>query len=369
MFDEFGIYDLSVFDDHNRDIIADNKLLSELEREARKSIKNGNCYLCPNTCSSFCKSHSLPRFVLKNIASNGHIYDSNLFIQSQQMKEKYGVENAGVFFLICNKCDKEVFSEYESEAHYNIKPTQKMLAQIAIKTYLKWIYKEKINFEMYDGLIKRKYTHILRNSLSSGEKMILAQLEYNKNMRKLCLMDYEKCFNYAKSYLDKGIDKDTYDLIFFHKLDYVVPVAFQGWIGLICDFQGNIINDSGSENLEHKLNSFHVCVFPLNGFTSIFLFKKKTNKKLKNFFVDFNKLNLQKKLQLISYILFLYSEELYINKRLKESLDESEICFIKSIAGKTNSYSSDCKPGLRKSFDLSKYLQMPNVLSEKYKTN
>ena len=60
------------FDNHDQnDIIAINKLLSSLTSEASAKAKRNSCPICGKDCTSFCSSHSVPRFVLHNIAENG----------------------------------------------------------------------------------------------------------------------------------------------------------------------------------------------------------------------------------------------------------------------------------------------------------
>ena len=53
------------------DNIGIYKEISKIKKEANKYTKGTNCALCGKSCTSFCNSHTIPRFVIKNIAENG----------------------------------------------------------------------------------------------------------------------------------------------------------------------------------------------------------------------------------------------------------------------------------------------------------
>lgn len=42
-----------------------NKEISKIKKEANQYTKGKNCVLCGKPCSSFCNSHTIPRFVIK----------------------------------------------------------------------------------------------------------------------------------------------------------------------------------------------------------------------------------------------------------------------------------------------------------------
>lgn len=53
--------------------IHHNKIHSRISAKARRNSKLSYCYFCKTKCSGFCKSHSIPEFVLTNIAKNGMV--------------------------------------------------------------------------------------------------------------------------------------------------------------------------------------------------------------------------------------------------------------------------------------------------------
>ena len=67
----------------------------------------------------------------------------NSLIDLPFIKKETGVGQTGTFQIICRDCDSKVFSDYENPDNYSSMPTQKMLAQIALKNNLKYISKRK----------------------------------------------------------------------------------------------------------------------------------------------------------------------------------------------------------------------------------
>ena len=74
------------------------------------------------------------------------------------------------------------------------------------------------------------------------------------------------------------------------------------------------------------------------------------------------------KLSLINYIIFLYSEDVFLSKEIPENILKDkklvEVSQLSSIAFLNFSNSID---DVKKIYDLSKYREIPNLLSEKYK--
>src|SRR5690606_32710592 len=69
--------------------------------ESRQDAKNKDCFYCGEKQSSFCNSHSIPEFILRNIAVNGKVYSSNKLISLSFQDEDKGLKNSGTFQLIC----------------------------------------------------------------------------------------------------------------------------------------------------------------------------------------------------------------------------------------------------------------------------
>ena len=60
--------------------------------------------------------------------------------------------------IICRDCDSKIFQEYETpeNCHTDIPPTQKILAQIAMKNYLKFISKRKMEIALLEKILEQR---------------------------------------------------------------------------------------------------------------------------------------------------------------------------------------------------------------------
>lgn len=91
------------------------KELSKRIYEARKRSRPKRCLLCDKEITNLCNSHSVPQFVLKNLAENGKIVQSTMLMSFEDIDffdiEK-GINNSGTFKYICDKLiqlSKEIF--------------------------------------------------------------------------------------------------------------------------------------------------------------------------------------------------------------------------------------------------------------------
>jgi len=107
---------------NNENIVKFRKEISKLKRETYNEVANCSCLLC-NKEKRIIDSHSLPQFVLKCIASNGKVFWGPGLIYPMEIKygifdKDCGVNDAGIFHLLCRDCDKIYFSEYETTENY-----------------------------------------------------------------------------------------------------------------------------------------------------------------------------------------------------------------------------------------------------------
>ena len=87
----------------------EKKEVYDLLKEARQSSKPAECILCREELGRPCKSHSIPKFVLKNIASSGHVFTTNTALQWQILDDSKGVKDFETFLTICRDCDSQYF--------------------------------------------------------------------------------------------------------------------------------------------------------------------------------------------------------------------------------------------------------------------
>jgi len=125
-----------------------NKLLSE----ARKAAKPDKCILCGEKQTSFCNSHSVPQLSLRNITDNGKVLHASALMGIDIIDIEKGVNNSGTFHFICNSCDGTFFQDYENEQNLKSKPSDKVLAEIAVKNFLLQLSKRTQEEELYKEL-------------------------------------------------------------------------------------------------------------------------------------------------------------------------------------------------------------------------
>lgn len=329
-----------------------NRFLSKAKKEAKLE----KCFYCGKEKSSFCNSHSIPAFCLKNIATDGYLFYSNKLTKIPLLNDEKGVNQAGTFQIICRECDSKIFQDYENPDNYNKKPTPKMLAQICMKNNLKKISKRLNEYSLYDILAKEEpYIDGIREVMQEVQKMDLKE----------DIQDFKK----AKRLSKKDWDGEYY-LFYYEKLNYVVPIAFQSSIALVTDLDGNIINDIYCSKEEHRIEDLQICIFPLKESSIIMMFIDSKNKRYRKFYKQFNKLSPEDKLALVNYIVFLYSEDIFFSKKISDQVLENSNLINTSQQTSvfvTIDKSINAIEESKKIYDLSKRNDIPNLLSEKYK--
>jgi len=349
------------------DEIKMNKRLSQTMSKVREIVKSDTCMHCGKSVTSFCNSHNVPRFCLENIEINGEVTGPNAILGLPSMgvsigKENIGINSSGTFQIICRECDGKIFQDYENPDNYkpNVPPTQKMLAQIAMKNYLKFISKRKTELALYEE--SKKYCE--ENGIKSNyhRKKQMAGIDVSK----LDLSSYIKDYQTAKKIAEKG--DCGYYVIYYKLLNYVTPIAVQAPIVVSIDLDGKIVNDIFNMDPNYTMVDLHLCVFPFETKTAIILFVKDGETRYRNFYKKFRKLNDEEKLGVINYMIFLYSEDYFLSRDIQDKVDLS---IFKDVAAKTPivwSFTPTCNTqDLADEFSLLNWNSIPNLLSEKFK--
>ena len=361
MFDNMvNLIDLGAFSKEEKKLLRSDftykKKMNQLLKEARQAAKRDTCYFCGKSVTSFCNSHSVPRFCLENIATNGDVLTLNAVVDNPLIDTQNGVNKAGTFHLICNDCDSKIFSDYENPDNYSNPPTPKMIAQMALKNALKSISKRLLEIELFNICAKISDTaQMFSNAKNAANEMDLKE--------------YEDSYKKAKKALKKDNSTDYY-VCYYDKLNYVVPIAFQGSLALAVDFNGNIINNIFNPSSKYRILNIHISILPLKSETGIVMFIEDGDIRYRQFYKQFNKLILEEKLATLTLIIFMYSEDIYFSKSIEKEVRESKaLC----EAGKTGQDIVAFTPFfdpleiLRESHSLGKRYEIPNLLSEKYK--
>lgn len=341
---------------YSRNKITYNKRMSKIQAKARQEAKLNYCYYCKKEVSSFCNSHSVPQFCLRRIAADGKLYYENTLLDLPSMHSEQGVNEAGTFQLICRDCDSKIFRQYEDPTAYQAKPTGQMLAQIAMKDYLQMIYKRRHEEKLF---------RLMGTELDAPANYV----DHICKIISLDLLEYNASFSRAQIG-SLGKHDDWYYLCYYKKLNYTVPIAFQGGVVMVCDFEDEVINDIYNMNPDYHTKEIHIAVFPLEQESIIMLFIDARDRRYRKFYKQLNKLPLAEQLSTINYIIFSYSENVYISKNIDKNVLTNEqfiaTCQKSSIATAKHPFGNALNAAVAE-FSLSKRNEIPNLLSEKFR--
>lgn len=149
----------------------------------------------------------------------------------------------------------------------------------------------------------------------------------------------------------------------------MVPVAFQNSVALISDLEGNVINNIYNHSSEYILKEIHIAVLPLRNHSVILMFIKNGEKRYRNFLKQFGKLSTEEKLKVINYIIFSYSEDVFIHKGLDtEVLEHPElkkVAQLTTLTVATNPF-EDTLEEAKIAFNFNNRSLMPNLLDRIY---
>lgn len=282
-----------------REIKDFNIEIGELERKAIKASKGECCLICGKPCSSFCSSHSIPKFVLRGISTKGLILRGMDFIKTTGIIKPTGVGSVLTFSSICNDCDNTFFKEYESPDAFKKHLSPLAINEIAIKNYLRYVFKRKKELFQFKLLLEKmdeKGIYDISLHRSVENKLLLSRI------------DVEEYETSLKMLLRKR-DEDYFYVIDEINLDYNTHFAYQGFVALINGFDDKIINDTFNYDTRYKMQRLGVAVFPFENSTKIVLFCKHGSTRLRSFYKTFLKLSLEEKLYAINYLLLINEEE------------------------------------------------------------
>lgn len=230
-----------------------------------------------------------------------------------------------------------------------------MLAQIAMKNYLQMISKRYQERALYS---------LMGEQFPNGRSFA----EHHNEIITLDLGEFEAEYERAKS-AATGNHDDWYYLCYYQELDYVVPMAFQGPVVMVCDLEGNVINDIYNMSPDYHTKEIHIAVFPLATKSVVLMFIDSREKRYRKFYRQLKKLPLDEQLATINYIILSYSENVFLSKaisddvlRNKQFLDVCEKCNI-AVSG---SPFNDALQTAIAEYSLSNRNKIPNLLSAEY---
>lgn len=287
------------------------KLINKMIGDARKNAKPTSCIMCGKTQTSFCNSHSVPQMALRPIADKGIVLHATavLGVDEEIVDIENGVNKSGTFNYICRECDRTFFQDYENPDTIILKPTDKMLAEIAVKNFLLQLSKRAIEKELMN--IQQKEFNAFEN-LSDGMKI--------KDI------DFAEYKAEVKFHMENANNNQTggYQILFWDILPYVVPIAMQSAIALKKDLEGVEINNIYEPDPTIRMQYLHLAILPVEGKSVILAFYHKRDKAYRRLRHQINCMQKNDALKYINYLVFAYTENYYISKIKKKELDTNE---------------------------------------------
>lgn len=335
------------------DIIEVKKKMSRLLAEARNVSKQDKCILCGEKQTSFCNSHSVPQLSLKNIADNGKVLQASALMGIEVVDVEKGVNNSGTFHFICNKCDGEFFQDYENEQNLKTKPTDKMLAEIAVKNFLLQLSKRTQEKALYK---------ILQQQFNAYEN-----LENLEEIIDLDLREFKEEVEFHRSIVEKNVS-GGYQILFWKVVPYRTPIALQSAIALPKDLEGNEVNDIFDMSTDVRMQFMHLAILPLQEESVILAFYHKRDKLYRKLRHQLNCLSEQKILQFLNYLVFAYTENYFITKSIQMVIETDKKLILLAQENNENPNMGFLEPdnyfGIN--YEPIKSDEIPNFLSEEW---
>ncbi len=340
-----------------------NKFLSKVRKQLFDKPLFENCQICKKH-SKFCSSHTIPQFILKNIANKGHLYNQQILNDTPLTKTTNGIKNTQTFESICCECDSKVFQNYENSENYSTAPTEQMLNEIALKCHLFSQYRLTHDIKMHEYANKEFCNrYCIKEHRGPYSNLI--------NCHKLDKKYHAKQIEEILKAIQSGTS--LYKIGYYAKLNYIVPIVFQDCFSLYFDLRGRKINNPFSDKID-GLDYLFFCIFPFEKESIVFIFYKTNCHKYNNFFQDLKSLPLDEQLSIINFLIFIYSENLFISKDISNSvlndIKLKSISQLQPVSCTTRTESShDEKRKLenyKKAYNIANHKNCANLLDKKY---
>jgi len=285
------------------------KRISRLLSDAQKIAKPDKCILCGLPQTSFCNSHSVPQMSLNSIAENGKLYLASALMGIEVVNVEDGVKRSGTFHFICNDCDNTYFQDYENENNLCYKPTDKMLAEIAVKNILLQLSKKND---------ERALNELLQKRFDAFENP-----EDRYAIDEIDIRDYEESLEVHRNVI-RNNESGCYQIIYWKILPYKVPIAVQSAVTLYCDMEGNIINDVYDMSENTRMQFLHLAVLPLKECSVVLAFYHKKDRRYKKLWHQFNAISEEERLKFLNYIIFAHTENFFMSKKVLSEIETNE---------------------------------------------
>lgn len=298
-----GLFDFPSIHASKQQIIKYNKIKGYYNRLAQQESKPDRCILCGQPKTSYCKSHSLPKFCLRSIAVNGNVLSMASLLDANIHDRLIGISKAGTFRIICNECDNSYFKAYEDSSSWQEPPNQRLMGLIAVKTCLAEIAEARQQAV--------SHRHIAEDYESEG-------MHQRAGVRIIDSRDDLRNLETARLAAERG--NRGFKLLYYKVLPYTVPVAIQTLINPIVDFEGNPINNLFEYSQSYYIEPLYVCIFPMKNTSVITVFRNRRTDRYNAFQTQLESLNEIDAMKAILALCIAYSEDIYYSPSIENIL-------------------------------------------------
>lgn len=210
--------------------------------------------------------------ILKTIACEGKVLEPGVLMDEIDVVDlESGIKKSGTFHFICRECDALYFQDYENKEALLNDPTDKMLAEIALKSMLQMLSKRNEEIALFDIFQKRSGAIINKERLDEDKLLDINDYMFDMDVYKRIIQNNEK---------------DGFKIVFWEKLPYVTPIAVQTPITLYKDIEGTVINDIYNPDPNLHMQTMYMCVFPIEHETvvGVFYHKKDRNYRMEEIY-------------------------------------------------------------------------------------
>ena len=295
------------------------KYYSSLLNKAERIIKPDCCVICKKEITSTAHSHTVPLFILENIAEEGYVCTNNFNndVLDGVVVGKLGIKKASIFRYICDECEKKLFSNYEESSkieelmddlNRNKQISSTSLMKLS-SIYLKCILKEIHTKLLIDKNVQKD---ILDTQIHEGHLDEHNQVE----MTELTLRDYNNDLNYVLDIINNKRKNGFH--VYYHKtFNYKLKIAVQDVVCIRTGLFGEKVNGVSNSDSNIKMKNLCFVIFPIGKKTHFLIFGRSDERDIyASFFKVFNAQTEINKLKAIQALLFSHTEEIYISPSL-----------------------------------------------------
>ena len=180
-------------------------------------------------------------------------------------------------------------------------------------------------------------------------------------------LDVKECydiFNVAKNNL--SVVSPSVHIVSFDKLNYIVPIAFQGMIALITGVNGEIINNQYNYNPDYSVEYLHLVIFPLENTSVIITFSDDKNSRTLTFENELKNMSITNRLEIINRIVLWYAEDYFLSPQLPKEVSSELKQATQQMQDLVSISPEESLKKAVKDYDLRRDTCLPNLLSQEY---